>query len=106
MLSEDQKKEIRQLFDERDENFAARQELLIHKTVSDQISKSEEARRSRLQFLVALGGAGLISLGFLAWSSIESLVSEQASDEISSKVDELEALKSEFDEQARSVGAL
>lgn len=65
---------------QRDENFTAMQELMIRNSIESHLEKVEAQKRSRLQFLSAIGGVSLIAIVGLAYAQISS-VAEQAARE-------------------------
>ncbi len=77
MLDEATKAEIAKHFEERDDGFAARQELAIRDRIEGKLQEIEDRRRNRFQFLTAIGGFSLIGIVTLAWNFI-SLQAEDA----------------------------
>lgn len=69
---------------QRDEDFAAKQELMIRQSIESHLEKLEARKRSRLQFLSAIGGVSLIAIVGLAYAQITSVV-EQAARETARK---------------------
>ncbi len=106
MLTVEQKADIHALFDQRDDGFAARQELAIHKEVAEAVRTAEDSRRNRLQFLTGIGGASAIGIAVLLWSNITSLVEQRVDDAISPKVVRLVELENQFEEKTRKIETL
>lgn len=86
MLSDDDKRQIEVLLTRHEEGFAARQELMIHEKVSRELKELEEAKRGRLQFLTAIGGAGILTIAILAWEAISSKAADSAAEAASTAV--------------------
>ena len=106
MLDDDHKAEIRKLFDERDEAFEAKQELAIVRSVAEGLRTAEETRRSRMQFITAIGGATAIGAAVLIWSNITTLVEQRAENVIKPKIESFEKLERKFEEKAIQIEVL
>lgn len=77
-LDPELKKEISSFLSERDTNFEARQLLKIRDEIGEHLKKVEEDRRSRLQFVSAIGGISLVALAAFAYSEIQTIAKGSA----------------------------
>lgn len=72
------RKQIDELLLERQAGFEAQQLLKIRDEVAAQVKKTEDDRRSRLQFLTAIGGVSLVALVAFAYSEVRSIAEDSA----------------------------
>ena len=97
MLNDEQKHSIEVYLTEREKGFAARQELMIHDRVSRELKALEDARRGRLQFFTAVGGAGLLAIAVLLWESISNTAVNAAAKEVAASKEQFNALVAEME---------
>jgi len=74
--------------DYRWQNFQSAQENIIRQTVDERIKAVEAERRSRLQFLTALGGAGLVAVAVLVWDAINNTAADTARETATASIEE------------------
>lgn len=92
-LDPDLKKEIDSFLSERDSNFEARQLLKIRDEIAEHLKKAEEDRRSRLQFISAIGGISLVALVAFVYSEIQTVAKGSATEAVEeplAQIDEAE----------------
>ena len=83
------KQEIVSFIHERDSNFEARQLLRIRDEIANHAKKAEEDRRSRLQFISAIGGISLVALVAFAYSEIQTVAEGSAREAVKGPLAEI-----------------
>lgn len=89
-LSSDTKEEILDFLAKQDENFEAKQLLKIRDEVASHSSKAEVDRRGRLQFLSAIGGVSILALSAFAYTEIQTIARESATQAVKAPIAEVE----------------